>query len=59
MKYKNFEDYLMQCFADKIRFTEDDVLDDDFPDAFDAWLCDLDIEEWIKYGDNYKKDAIE
>ena len=28
-------------------------LDDGMPEAFDAWMLDLDIDEWIKYADNY------
>lgn len=55
MTYKNFEDYLSKVFADSVRFTEDDPLDDDFPDAFDNWLCDLDVDDFIKHGDDFAK----
>ena len=30
-------------------------LDDDMPDAFDEWLLDLDVNEWIMYADEYSK----
>ena len=47
----NFENYLMEQFAKE----EPTVLDDDFPDAFDDWLCQLDVDDWLKYGDKYKE----
>lgn len=50
---KDFDDYLMDCFAKSIAYTEDDKLDDSFLDAFNDWLCDLNVEEWIAYGDKY------
>lgn len=28
-------------------------LDDDMSDAFDNWMMDLDVDEWIMYGDMY------
>lgn len=53
MKHKDFEDFLTQKFADEVRYTENDPLDDDWPDAFNDWLCDLGPDDWIKYGDEY------
>lgn len=50
---KDFEDFLITIFTDSIKFTENDVLDDDFPDAFDNWLCNLDVGQWIEYGEKY------
>jgi len=51
--HKDFEDYLMQAFADEIRFTENDCLDDDMQDAFDSWLCDMEPDDWLKHGEKY------
>lgn len=49
MKYKNFEDFLMWEFTKE----EPMVLDDDLPDAFEAWIQDFDIDRWIFWGDKY------
>ena len=59
MLHKDFQDYLMErCFVDNPQ-----VLDDDQPDFFDDWLCDLDTDDWIKYGNEYARlmvaDALE
>lgn len=54
MKYTNFEDYLSQKFAEGDGQT---VLDDEFPDAFDEWLQNLSVDEFIEYGDMYKKES--
>lgn len=48
--YKDFEDYLGYVFA-----KEENPLDDAFADAFNEWLCDLEPDNWIKYGDQYAK----
>ena len=29
------------------------ILDDDRPDFFDNWLTELEVEEWLKYGNEY------
>ena len=47
-KYKEFEDYLME-----ICMYELNCLDDDMPDAFSDWLCDLDPQSFIEYADKY------
>jgi wobble nucleotide-excising tRNase len=49
----NFEDFLQDKFIKQ----NPTVLDDDIPDAFDEWLQELAPEEWIEYGDEYKKEA--
>ena len=49
-KFKDFEDYLMTVFAEGDGSC---VLDDDFPDAYDFWLCDLDPDDFIRYGNIY------
>lgn len=54
MKYKNFEDFL----NDKFGKLNPSVLDDDWPEAFDEWLVDLPVDDWLKYGDEYKKESI-
>lgn len=44
----NMEEFL------KVKHAEDYMgTDDDIPDAFDAWLLNLDVDEWIMYGDMY------
>jgi len=47
--YKNFEDYMMEMHMKE----EPCVLDDDLPDAFSDWLCDLDPQSMIDYADKY------
>lgn len=42
-----FENFLKSIHADKY---PDSVLDDDMPDHFDQWLENLEIEQWIHYG---------
>jgi hypothetical protein len=45
-----FEAYLMEKFYE----TNQQVLDDDGPDAFDSWLSEeMDIDSLIKYGNKY------
>lgn len=52
MKHKDFEDYLMDYFAMNDGRC---VLDDDMPDAFDKWVCEIEVDDWLKYGDMYAK----
>ena len=50
-KPKDFEDYLMEvCFKQNSA-----VLDDDRPDFFDDWICNLEPHEWLEYGEKYKR----
>lgn len=49
MKYKDFEDFMMWEFAKE----NPSVLDDYFPDSFDDWLCSLEPDNWIEYGQKY------
>jgi hypothetical protein len=44
------EDFLQNKHAEDYMGT-----DDDMPDSFDAWLQNLDVDEWIKLADEYKK----
>lgn len=45
-----FEEYLKDYHAEHDGSM---ILDDDLSDAFDAWLVDLDVEDWIRLGDQY------
>lgn len=50
MKTIDFEDFL------KVKHAEDyHGTDDDMPDAFDNWLTELQVEEWLDYGDEFKQ----
>lgn len=52
MLFKDFEDYLSQVF---VMGDGSHCLDDDFPEAFDEWLCDLQPDDWLSYGNKYAK----
>lgn len=48
--YKDFEDFL----ADKFSISEGGyILDDDWPEAFEDWIQQLDISDVIKWADEY------
>ena len=49
MKYRDFEQYL------QFKFLEDEpqVLDDDIPDAYESWIVEQDIDDVIKWADEY------
>lgn len=49
-KIQDFEDFLKDKHAEDYHGT-----DDDMPDAFDNWISNLDVEEWLAYGDEFKK----
>jgi len=49
---KPFTDYLNALFTNE----NPTVLDDDIPDAYDAWICNQDLE---KLGDKYVKRLLE
>ena len=50
-----FEQFLMDMWQNEIIGTEDDVLDDHIPDAFDKWLGAVSVETIIKYGEEFGK----
>lgn len=50
---KTFIEFLSNKYSNIIAGTENDVLDDDFPDAFDAWLEGVCQDALIKYADEY------
>ena len=45
----DFEQFLQERFVNE----EPQVLDDDIPDAFNAWLENSDLQEIIDYADMY------
>jgi hypothetical protein len=49
MKYRDFEQYL------QFKFMEDEpqVLDDDIPDAYESWIVEQDIDDVIKWANEY------
>ena len=53
MKHKDFTDFLNSKFA----IDEPMTLDDEWPDKFNDWLTDLDVDTIIKYADEYKKEV--
>ena len=46
----NFTQFLEKKFVEE----HPAVLDDDLPDHFDNWLTELQVDEWIKLGDEFK-----
>lgn len=50
-----FKDYLSDKFFDQ----HPEVLDDDMPDRFDDWLAELDIDEVLNYGEQFRTEVIE
>lgn len=55
-RFTDFEDYLMTAFAEGDGSI---VLDDEFPDAFDSWLCDLESDDFIRYGNIYARICVD
>ena len=51
--WQDFDDYLQEQFMKDE--PESVGTKDDFGDNFDKWLNELDTEEWIKYGNQFKK----
>ena len=52
-EYRDFEEYLKDCFMEDE--PESVGNKDSFDDFFDNWLQCLDAEEWLKYGDQFKR----
>jgi len=48
MNTQTFEDYLSDQHADQYS-----GLDDCMPDDFNAWLAQLDADEWLEYGEKH------
>lgn len=53
--YKDFDDFLSDKFA---KSEGNYILDDDWPEAFDEWVADLDPNELIKWADEYTKSKL-
>ncbi len=54
MKYPEFEDFLMDKFAEQYA-----GLDDEFPDSFSEWLDDLSVDDFLSYGTIYGNKQVE
>lgn len=51
MQIRSFEDYLKDIHAESYQGT-----DDDMPDSFDNWVTDLQIDDLIKYANDWGKE---
>jgi len=49
IKKESFEDFLMMKHADQYIGTKDGMIDD-----FPNWMEDLDLDQWLEYGDQFK-----
>lgn len=48
--YKDFEDFMQTKHAEQYQ-----GLDDEMPDDFNEWLQDVDIDDWLLYGELYSQ----
>lgn len=53
MKKTSFEDYLKEVHGEDYNGT-----DDGMPDAFDAWVTELQADDWMKLGDGFRDFVI-
>jgi len=54
MTYKNFEEYLMcKCMEDEPSFT-----DDMYPDVYESWIVEQDIDDVIRWADLYGEHKV-
>ena len=53
MNYKDFEDFLKDAHMKGYTGTDDDSVD-----AYEMWLTNLEVEEWIALGDEYKTQPL-
>ena len=51
MTKRTFEDFLMEKHSEQYISTKDCMVDD-----FSDWLDGLSTDEWIEFGDKYKKE---
>lgn len=51
-KFQDFEDYLMTVFGEGDGAC---ILDDDFPEAYDVWIEDLEHEDYVRFANIYGK----
>ena len=47
-----FESFLQSYHCD----THPEILDDELPDAYNDWLGDLSVDEWIELGEKWGKE---
>ena len=45
----NFEDFLMEKHGEQYTGIKDCMIDD-----FNEWIQNLSVDEWLKYGDEFK-----
>lgn len=50
MRPETFEDYLQDIHSKNYHGT-----DDDMPDAYEKWVCELDVAEVIEYAEAWGK----
>ena len=53
-KYQTFESYLQEIHAEDYH-----GLDDDMPDAFDAWVSDLDVAMVMDYAEKWNGEEVQ
>ena len=46
---KTFEEYLKELHCKEHPM----ILDDDLLDAYDAWLVEIEVDDWIKYAEEW------
>lgn len=56
-KYPTFNDFIEEQFMDST--DAEGLVKDNFEDAFDSWLSELDVNDIIEYGEDYGKHLIE
>jgi len=60
MEYKDFEDFLKDKFIGKNEDGGVPITKDNVDDMFDVWMQDLDVDQWLEWGDDYaQKKAIQ
>lgn len=59
MKYRDFEDYLKDEFIGTREQGGMAITKDNCEDMFDVWLQDMDVEQWLEWGDYYAKKLAE
>lgn len=55
----DFEAYLTNKWQEQVTCTENDCLDDDIPEVFNEWLCELNPDDFIKYANQYAKEITQ
>jgi len=48
-----FEQYLSDYFVSLNEIGGVPIIKDNYEDMFDKWMQDLDVDEWLEYGDDY------